>query len=226
MKERCVMVRFLSGLFASITGSARSRKASPAPRRTQPGLEVLEGRALMSVSPIQAFTGPVHLVQQTAVVHPVVASVWQVNPGTNRVAPPAVLDVPNLKGFTFYLVSANGKPAHELTIQTEIFKADGSATITGTWAGKSGMGHQILNGRIYYDVNGNVEISFAWTNGTGGQNTFLGTITPNTSPASANSVYGPRYHLEGDVTAASPSDGPGHVSGNGSLAPPMLSATV
>jgi hypothetical protein len=114
--------------------------------------------------------------------------------------------VPNLQGVDFYLVSSNGSPAHHLVIQTECWSADGSATITGTWSG--GKVHA-GTGTLSYDAQGNLVISFTWSGGAG-QNTLTGVITHNNSPY----VFGPQWHLEGDVNASGPGGGPGHVSGN------------
>jgi hypothetical protein len=127
--------------------------------------------------------------------------------------------VANLQGYSFHLISSNGSPAHDLVIQTETFLADGSANFTGTWSGQGPNSHQITNGRIWFDATGKMEMSFSWTNGSNGTNSFLGTLTRvNPFPAAAY-YYGAPYHLDGDVTSST-GGGPGHVSGNG--APPPL----
>ena len=198
------MVRFFSSIIASLSGPARPRKTTPAPRRARLGLESLEGRALPSVSPI-------------AVATPLMGQI-----STVYVAP---AQVPSLQGYSFHLLSSIGKPPHDLAIQTETHLADGSASFTGTWTGggPNGKSHEVLNGTLKYDANGNLEISFAWINGQGTQNTFAGTITTVHSPYGAdNYLYGVHYHLEGDVTTPVPGGGPGHVSGDGALPPPVM----
>ncbi len=363
-----MMVRFFSSIIASLSGSARPRKTTPAPRRGRLGLESLEGRALPSVSPIAVavpLTGQISTVQPTyeapaqvpalqgytfhmsdgtspfilaiqtethladgsatftgtykspyTLLHPrevlsgtlkyeggeltisfkyssdgsdtlvsnenfhgtitpdpthfgaiplngvryrihghesvispygvdiingfgtsgyVAPGVFQVSVSPIAVATPltgqistvyvAPAQVPSLQGYSFHLLSSNGKPPHDLGIQTETHLADGSATFTGTWkgGGPNGKVHEVLNGTLKYDANGNLEISFAWISNQGTQNTFLGTITTVHSPYGAdNYLFGVHYHLEGDVTAYDPNGGPGHVSGDSALPPPVM----
>ena len=142
-----------------------------------------------------------------------------------------VVDVANIQGLTFTLTSAN-KPTHLLAIQTETYNADGSASFTGTWTGEgpnsNGTGHQVLNGTIKFDANGNTILSFAWTNGQGTQNTFCGSLTPvkNQYPGTAASVYAPRYFLSGVVsTPPGTGGGPGAISGYGAVPFPGVSET-
>jgi hypothetical protein len=174
------------------------------------GLEVLEGRALPSVSPIFAVAAHAQMAQ---------------------VAPQQVaVDVPNLQGYSFHLISSNGKPAHDLVIQGETYNADGSASFTGTWSGDGPNGNgtpkAIMNGTLKFDGEGNVFLSFSWTNGSGGQNSFSGVLTRiNTGPLAVATFFGARYHLEGDVTTATPGGGPGHVSGDSQAPLPEMKAT-
>jgi hypothetical protein len=203
------MFRFLSRLVGTGKGSAGRRPAS-APRPVKLGFEVLEGRALPSVSPIHGAVGPALIGQVAQVAY---------------VAP--VVDVAYLAGVSFHLTSSTGKPPHDLTIQTETYLPDGSATFTGTWAGggANGKSHAI-SGTLQLDANGNITIAFSWTNGAGTQNSFLGTITRinNQGPAAAAYAYGNHYHLEGDVTTPVQGGGPGHVSGDGGIPYPVLKA--
>jgi len=192
------------GFLANLLPAHGRRSHAPRPRRVQLGLEVLEGRALPSVSPAVAAVG----IAQTAAVYQ---------------AP--VVQVANIQGYSFYLISSSGKPAHTLVIQTETFLCDGSATFTGTWSGSGpngGTPHQIMNGRLWYDCAGNMKMSFSWTNGSGGQNSFLGTLTRvNTSPVSPAFLRS-AYHLDGDVTTPVAGQGPGHVSGYGTPPVPVF----
>jgi hypothetical protein len=191
------------GFLANFLPANGRRSHAPPRRRVQLSVEVLEGRALPSVSPILSAAGP---LAQTAAVYQV-----------------SVVQVANIQGYSFNLISSSGKPAHTLVIQTETFLSDGSATFTGTWQGSgpnAGTPKQIMNGTLKFDAMGNMKLSFSWMNGSGGQNSFLGTLTRvNTSPPAAAYLY-PTYHLDGDVTTSVPGDGPGHVSGNGT--PPPL----
>ncbi|HEV3255311.1 MAG TPA: hypothetical protein VG013_00395 [Gemmataceae bacterium] len=103
-----------------------------------------------------------------------------------------------LQGVSFHLISIDGKPAHDLTIQTESYLADGSATFTGTWTGDKGGKTHNITGSLTFDAQGNIAISFSWNNG---QNSLQGTITRvYNSPTAHDYVYGYHYHLEGDVT--------------------------
>lgn len=203
------MAHLFAALANAIFGRPRARKATRTPRRVVLGLEVLEGRALPSVSPIFTFAAPTQVAQMP---------------------PPQVVDVPNLQGYSFHLISSNGKPAHDLVIQSETYNADGSASFTGTWAGEgpngTGTPKPISNGTLKYDATGNILLSFSWTNGSGGQNTFSGVLTRiNTGPMAAVTYFGAHYHLEGDVTASTPGDGPGHISGDSQSPAPVMKAT-
>ncbi|HTU89163.1 MAG TPA: hypothetical protein VMF69_03605 [Gemmataceae bacterium] len=196
----------MSNLFrtiaAAIFGPARTRKVPQSPRRVHLGLEVLEGRTLPSVSPILS----------VAVQTPIVQMAHQ----------PVVVDVPNLQGYSFHLISSNGKPAHDLVIQRETYNVDGSASFTGTWSG-DGPNSKAINGTLKFDANGNIVLSFSWTNGSGGQNNFSGTLTRvNTSPITA-SAYSGRYYLEGDVMSST-GGGPGHISGYSQAPLPLVKA--
>jgi len=192
------------GFLANLLPAQGRRSHAPRPRRVQLGVEVLEGRALPSVSPVVAAVG----IAQTAAVYQ---------------AP--VVQVANIQGYSFYLISSSGKPAHTLVIQTETFLADGSATFTGTWQGSgpnAGTPKQIMNGTLKYDAMGNMKLSFSWMNGSGGQNSFLGTLTRvNTYPPAAAYLYA-TYHLDGDVTTPVAGQGPGHVSGYGTPPVPVF----
>jgi hypothetical protein len=184
-------------MFRLFPAPRRHRSAS---RRARLGLESLDRRDLPSVSLFQA----ANLGSVASVVY----------------VPPAAPPVPNLAGWSFHLISSNGKPAHDLVIQAETYRADGSATFTGTWHGDGGGGDtfQVMNGTLTRDANGNTAIAFSWN----GAHYFNGTITQVTSRYGGVSIYDTYYHLEGDVTVTgNPTGGPGHVSGDG-VRPPMV----
>jgi hypothetical protein len=142
------------------------------------------------------------------------------------------VDVPNLQGYSFHLISSNGKPAHDLVIQSETYNADGSASFTGTWSGDgpngTGTPKPITNGTIKYDASGNIVLSFSWTNGSGGQNSFSGDLTRNNPrwPATAALYFDVSYHLDGYVTTSTPGGGPGHVYGDSTAPTPVLKAAL
>ena len=173
-------------------GSKCSRKSSVS-RQPRLGVEVLEGRALPSV----VGAASINLVAAQYAVAP------------------AVQYVPNLQGVSFHLLSSNGKPAHDFTIVSECWKADGSASFTGTWSGDGGTVHPVT-GALSFDAQGNISIFFSWTNGQGSMNTLQGTITRVTTWYSNIAAFPPVWHLEGDVTSPT-GGGPGHVSGDGSV---------
>jgi hypothetical protein len=198
------MVHLFCTIAAAFLRAPRPRKPPSSSRRARLGLEPLEGRALPSVSPILSVA---QVQMSQAAYHPI------------------VVDVANLQGYSFYLISSNGKPAHDLVIQTEAYNPNGSATITGTWTGENPAGSgnpNPITGTLSFAANGSLVLSFLWTNGQGSQNSFTGTITTvQTTPASAATPYGIHYYLEGTVTSPTPGDGPGQVSGYGSLPFPM-----
>ena len=106
------MSNLLRIIAAAISAPPRTRKM---PRRVGVDLEVLGERTLLSVSPIHAVA--VH----TPIAH------------LHLIPLPHVVRVPDLRGYTFYLNSTNGKPAHTLVIKTETYNRFGSASFTGTW---------------------------------------------------------------------------------------------
>ena len=154
----------MSNLFRTIatavSGPARTRKVPQTTRRVHLDLEVLGGRTLLSVSPILSVA--VH----TPIAH------------LHPIPHPHVVDVPNLKGYTFYLNSTNGKPAHTLTITSETYNRFGSASFTGTWSGDGPNSHAV-SGTLIFAANSTtvVDVNFSWTNGSGGQNSFSGSLT-------------------------------------------------
>ena len=94
------MTNLFRTIAAAISGPSRTRKA---PRRVRVDLEVLGERTLLSVSPVHAIA--VH----TPIAH------------LHVIPLPHVVRVPDLRGYTFYLNSTNGKPAHTLVITDRSF---------------------------------------------------------------------------------------------------------
>ena len=188
----------------ALLGSKPSRKPAPAPRRTQLGLEVLEGRALPSISPM--FLGAVQGTMATQAT--------QMAQTTNQAV---VTNVANLQGYSFHMVSSSGKPAHDLVIKTETYNADGSANFTGTWQGygpNSTGTPKTISGTIKLDAQGNTNLSFSWANGSGGMNTFNGTLTAHPYEHGRRLLDLFPFPPQGDVTTPVPGDGPGHISGD------------
>jgi hypothetical protein len=188
----------MSNLFrttvAAIFGPARTRKVRQTTRRVGLDLEVLGERTLLSVSPIHA----------VAVHAPIVHRLPFPLPHLAR--------VPNLQGYSFYLNSSNGKPAHTLVIKTETYNWFGSASFTGTWQG-DGPNSKIVSGTLVFAAHSHtvVSVNFSWTNGSGGQNSFSGSLTPAHNRIA---VFSGAYYLTGTVTSST-GGGPGMVSGYG-----------
>ena len=179
---------------AAISGSSRTRNAPKTNRRAPLNLEVLGERTLLSASPFHA------IAVQPALVHRL------------PIPLPYRVDVPNLKGYTFYLNSTNGKPAHTLIINTETYNWFGSASFTGTWQGDGPNSHAV-SGTLAFAANSHtvVNVNFSWTNGNGGQNSFSGSATPVHNRIS---IFSGAYYLTGNVTSST-GGGPGMVSGLG-----------
>jgi len=185
------MIKLLRAIAATTSGPSRTRRA---PRPFGVELEVLGERTLLSISPIQA-----------VVVHTPIAHV-------HPIPLPHVARVPNLQGYTFYLNSTNGKPAHTLVITSETYNRFGSASVTGTWQG-DGPNSKNVSGTLVFAAKSHtvVSVNFSWTNGSGGQNSFSGSLT---SVHNRISVFSGAYYLTGNVTSST-GGGPGMVSGYG-----------
>jgi hypothetical protein len=195
----------MSNLFQTIanatSGPARTRKERKTTRRVNLNLEVLGERTLLSVSPIHA------VAVQTPIAH------------LHLIPHPHVVDVPSLKGYTFYLNSTNGKPAHTLAITSETYNRFGSASFTGTWSGDGPNSHAV-SGTLVFAAKSKtvVNVNFSWTNGSGGQNSFSGSLTPVHNRIV---VFSAGYFLSGTVTSST-GGGPGMVSGYGYPPRPVL----
>ncbi len=195
----------MSNLFrtiaTAISGPARTRKVPQTTRRVHLDLEVLGGRTLLSVSPILSIA--VHT--PIAHLHPIPL--------------PHVVRVPDLRGYTFHLNSTNGKPAHTLVITSETYNRFGSASFTGTWQG-DGPNSKTVSGTLAFAANSHtiVNVDFSWTNGSAGQNSFSGSLTPVHNRIS---VLSAGYFLSGNVTSST-GGGPGMVSGYGYPPRPVL----
>ena len=127
--------------------------------------------------------------------------------------------VPDLRGYTFYLNSTNGKPAHTLVVKSETYNRFGSASFTGTWQG-DGPNSKTVSGTLVFAANSHtvVNVNFSWTNGNNGQNSFSGSLTPVHNRIS---VLSAAYYLTGNVTSST-GGGPGMVSGYGYPPRPVL----
>jgi hypothetical protein len=195
------MNNLLRTIATAISGSPRTRKVHLTTRRVHLDLEVLGGRTLLSVSPILSIA--VHT--PIAHLHPIQLPHW--------------VDVPNLQGYTFDLNSTNGKPAHTLNIKTETYNRFGSASFTGTWSG-DGPNSKTVSGTLVFAANSTtvVNVNFSWTNGSGGQNSFSGSLA---SVHNRISVFSGAYYLTGNVTSST-GGGPGMVSGYGYPPRPVL----
>ena len=192
------MSNLLRTIAAAISGPSRTRKA---PSRVRVDLEVLGARTLLSVSPIHAIA--VH----TPIAH------------LHLIPLPHVVRVPNFQGYTFQLNSTNGKPAHTLVVKSESYNRFGSATFTGTWQG-DGPNSKTVSGTLVFAAHSHtvVNVNFSWTNGSSGQNSFSGSLTPVHNRIS---VLSAGYFLSGNVTSST-GGGPGMVSGYGYPPRPVL----
>ncbi len=204
------MSNLFRNIAAAISGPARTRKVRKTTRRVHFDLEVLGERALLSVSPIHAIahhTPIVHVVE-TPIVHIVKTPIVHGSP----IPLPHFARVPNLQGYTFYLNSSNNKPSHTLIIKTESYNFFGSASFSGTWQG-DGPNAKTVSGTLVFAANSHTvtNVNFSWTNGSSGQNSFSGSLTPVQNRIS---VYSAAYFLSGKVTSST-GGGPGMVSGYG-----------
>jgi hypothetical protein len=129
------MFHSLSKLFSFSPGNSQ-RKPAPAPRRVRLGVEVLEDRALPSASVITSPLAPIatnSLIQQATVT-----------------TPANVVNVPYLAGVTFtFALTVNGQP-YQLTINSETYNADGSASLTCTLKVPGQTGSQTYQARYAY----------------------------------------------------------------------------
>jgi hypothetical protein len=188
----------------AISGRARTRNVRKTNRRVGLNLENLGERTLLSASPIHA------IAVQPVLVHPIPF--------------PLPHRVPNLQGYTFYLNSSNGKPAHTLIIKTENYNfLTVSASFTGTWQG-DGPNAKTVSGTLVFAAHSTtvVNVKFSWTNGSGGQNSFSGSLTPVHNRIS---IFSAGYYLTGTVTSST-GGGPGMVSGYGYPSRPVLTANL
>ena len=130
-----------------------------------------------------------------------------------------MVHVPDLQGYTFDLTSSTGKPAHTLVIKSETYNRFGSASFTGTWSG-DGPNSKAVSGTLVFAANSHtvVNVNFSWTNGSSGQNSFSGSLTPVHNRIS---VLSAGYFLSGNVTSST-GGGPGMVSGYGYPPRPVL----
>jgi hypothetical protein len=196
------MSNVLRTIAAAVSGPSRTRKA---PRRVPVDLEVLGARTLLSVSPIHAVA-----------IHTPIAQL-------HIIPLPHVVRVPDVRGYTFQLNSTNGKPAHTLVIKSETYNRFGSASFTGTWQG-DGPNSKTVSGTLAFVANSHtvVNVNFSWTNGSGGQNSFSGSLTPVHNRIT---VLSAGYYLTGNVTSST-GGGPGMVSGYGYPPRPVLTGNL
>jgi hypothetical protein len=145
------MFHSLTKLFSS---SARNSQRKPTPRRARLEVEGLEDRALPSASVIAPLVAPVAtnaLVQHVTVT-----------------TPATVVDVPYLAGVTFTL-NVNGQ-SYELTVNSETYNADGSASLTCTLKVPGSQTYQAryadlsyTNGGLHFDSEFDTSASNAIT---------------------------------------------------------------
>jgi hypothetical protein len=196
------MFRSLFKRIAAAKPAASSKSSSP--RRARLAVESLEGRAVPSASP--------------AFAHATTADFAQASNLGLHLPPIFFHRAPDLRGLDFHLISSNGKPAHDLKIETEHFSFFGHASFTGEWIGdKNGGVNPVTDGSLQYTGPGRASMSFSWN----GAHYFNGNVTW-VAPSFTHFHLRPgHWHLEGDVTVpGNPGGGPGHVAGDAYL--PLL----
>jgi hypothetical protein len=177
------MYKSLTKLF---TFSARNsqRKPTAAPRRARLGVEVLEGRALPSASMISSLVAPIatnSLVQNATVT-----------------TPATVVDVPYLGGVTFtFALTVNGQP-YQLTVNSETYNADGSASLTCTLKVPGQTGSQTYQAR-YADLsytNGALHFDAEFDTSASTAITFGGWISTVQNTPVRSWITPPGYHYD------------------------------
>jgi hypothetical protein len=197
------MSNLFRSIAAKISGSARTRKVRKTTRRAPLNVENLGERVVLSVSPIHAIA----VEPPIAHFHPIPI--------------PHGPYVPELQGYSFYLISSSNKPAHTLVITSETYNFwTGSASFTGTWSGDGPNSHAV-SGTLVFAPNSTTvtNVIFSWTNGNNGQNSFKGTLSKEIRIGPIIFHTG-EYYLTGKVTSPS-GGGPGTVSGFGTP-PPVI----
>jgi hypothetical protein len=178
------MFRQFRKLVAGLQKAATTRSTSPAGRKARLGIESLEDRSLMSVSPVASLALAVQ-PSNTAIVQ-------------QPLRPPIVIPMANLQNVAFNMTSLTNGTTHQLLIQTQTDNSSGGATFTGLWDGNKGGPGAPASGTLTYDASGNIHITFTF-----GTHSFAGTISGTPG----------HYHIDGQVTVPG-GGGPGHVVGD------------
>jgi hypothetical protein len=174
------MFHSLSKLFSFSPGNSQ-RKPAPAPRRVRLGVEVLEDRALPSASVMPLAPIATNLVQQATVT-----------------TPANVVNVPYLAGVTFtFALTVNGQP-YQLTINSETYNADGSASLTCTLKVPGQTGSQTYQAR-YADLsytNGGLHIDSEFDTGAGAAISVAGWISTVQNTPVRGGITPTGYHYD------------------------------
>jgi hypothetical protein len=189
------MFRLMSSLLGVRQRPARVKAARS---RTQLGVEGLEDRFLMSVSPM--LSRPILSAARYATAAPAAT-------------------VPNLVGVSFYLSTTSNPYAGVVTIQSETPFSD-VMKITGTWDLESaGTKNNPFSGSLGYDGFGNLQIDI-----TDGYNTLVADITKVYPDAVSQSyAYGYSYSLYGSWSTVDGGWNSGvQVTGWGQPPPPLF----
>jgi|SRR5208282_3368705 len=177
------MFRSLSKLFSFSAGNAR-RKPAPAPRRARLGFDVLEDRAVPSATGISSL---VHTLPTAALVQHATVS-----------TPAVTSDVPYLVGVNFtFALTVNGQP-YQMTITSETYNADGSASLTATLKVPGQTGSQTYQAR-YADLsytNGGLHIDAEFDTSANTNITIGGWISTVQNTPVRYGFTPPGYHYE------------------------------
>jgi hypothetical protein len=178
------MLKQFRKLVAGFQKAVTTRSTSPAGRKARLGIESLEDRSLMSVSPVASLSLAVQPSNTAIVIQPI--------------RPPIFITMANLRNDAFNMTSLTNGTTHQLLIQTQTNTPYGTASFTGIWDGNKGGPGSPASGTLTYDASGNIHITFTF-----GNHSFAGTITG--TPGA--------YHIDGEVTVPG-GGGPGHVVGD------------
>jgi hypothetical protein len=172
------MKRFLHNLFGKKSGKAAKART----RRSSLGIESLEDRNLMSISPLALTVSSQSLLSsaiisqsantQTDPVHYLSAASMS---ATSVIENLLMKDLTNVQ-FNLHLVNGAGSDTSTLLIQSQTDSWDGTATFTGLWTNSSGSYN--VSGLLAHDAAGKITLDTYWTGPDFVQNHLSATISP------------------------------------------------
>jgi hypothetical protein len=217
------MKSFLHRLIGRTGARTQGRPAPSITRQVHPEVEAMEDRLLLSAA--HPFHHPRHPVRHPA-RHARHAKPVATPPApSNRLGiqsvspvqaadqfpqwtiqnPRLIVNVHDFSGALFVMQSEATGIKYQLRVQSETWNPDGSANFTGRWG--SADGPAITDGRLEFDPNGGIKITFSWVGGT---HSFTGHLT----------TFGGLWFIDGQVTVQG-GGGPGRVLGQQNLNPDL-----